>query len=122
MTHCDYCRQEIESETMGQIGTINTGGLHKVKPTPIALPFMCRRCGGKYCPTHRLPENHNCNVLENLGDWGKFKPPGKYQTSSFPSPKTASYSKSNKIIRHISWKYPFKKIYYFVLSFLGQSR
>lgn len=24
------------------------------------LPFNCKRCGGKFCSKHRLPENHDC--------------------------------------------------------------
>lgn len=62
MTLCDYCRKEIESETLGKAGTIITGGLYEVKSSPIALPFDCLRCGGKYCSAHRLPENHECST------------------------------------------------------------
>lgn len=28
------------------------------------MSFTCRYCGNKYCSKHRLPENHNCNSLE----------------------------------------------------------
>ncbi len=38
MSYCDFCNQE-------------TG----------FLPFKCNYCGGKFCNTHRLPENHACN-------------------------------------------------------------
>jgi hypothetical protein len=30
------------------------------------LPFTCRYCGGVYCSTHRLPENHDCSGLSKL--------------------------------------------------------
>lgn len=29
-----------------------------LKSTP--MPYHCRRCGGWYCESHRLPEKHNC--------------------------------------------------------------
>jgi hypothetical protein len=35
-SHCNYC----------------------LKPTP--MPYRCYRCGGWYCGSHRLPEQHNC--------------------------------------------------------------
>lgn len=50
MTHCDYCDIKIDG-----------------------LPFHCRRCGGNFCSSHRLPEYHNCpglkrgNIFQNLG-------------------------------------------------------
>jgi Zn-dependent protease len=28
--------------------------------TETALPFICPYCGGQFCATHRLPENHAC--------------------------------------------------------------
>ncbi|WP_331236299.1 rhomboid family intramembrane serine protease [Natronorarus salvus] len=34
------------------------------------LPYKCHRCGGTYCATHRLPENHSC---VGLGDWNDPK-------------------------------------------------
>lgn len=30
----------------------------------VTLPFKCRYCGGTYCTDHRLPENHNCDGLD----------------------------------------------------------
>ena len=123
MTLCDYCRKEIELEPSGKVGTIITGGLYVVKPTPVAIPFVCLRCSGKFCSTHRLPENHKCNALElESVYWGKDKHPGTYQTPSRPT--TGPYpeypphgiAKSKKIIRYYSWKYPLKKIFYFFLN------
>ena len=32
------------------------------------LPYNCRRCGGVFCGTHRLPENHDCPGLEDWND------------------------------------------------------
>lgn len=29
------------------------------------MPYNCRFCGGKYCSTHRLPENHECDGLSS---------------------------------------------------------
>jgi len=29
----------------------------------VALPFICRYCGGIFCAEHHLPENHNCPGL-----------------------------------------------------------
>ena len=28
------------------------------------LPFVCPHCGGQFCATHRLPENHACPKIE----------------------------------------------------------
>jgi Zn-dependent protease len=28
------------------------------------LPFRCQHCGGQFCGTHRLPENHSCPKIE----------------------------------------------------------
>ena len=38
-----------------------------------ALPFKCRYCGGTFCSTHRLPENHSCKKLAEI------KPPEREQ-------------------------------------------
>ena len=32
------------------------------------MPYKCNRCGGVFCPDHRLPENHNCPGLDNWND------------------------------------------------------
>lgn len=34
------------------------------------LPYQCRYCGGTFCSSHRLPENHKCPGLDNWGDPG----------------------------------------------------
>ncbi len=38
------------------------------------MPYQCRYCGGTFCATHRLPENHHCPGLEEWDDprgvWG----------------------------------------------------
>ena len=28
------------------------------------LPYTCTKCGGEFCPKHRLPESHDCIVLK----------------------------------------------------------
>ncbi len=38
MTYCEFCGEEIGY-----------------------LPFKCKYCGGTYCKSHRLPENHECS-------------------------------------------------------------
>ena len=30
------------------------------------MPYRCRYCGGRFCPDHRLPENHNCEGLRRI--------------------------------------------------------
>jgi len=30
------------------------------------MPYICRYCGGRFCPDHRLPENHNCERLKRI--------------------------------------------------------
>jgi membrane associated rhomboid family serine protease len=32
------------------------------------LPYECRHCGGTFCATHRLPENHDCPGLQQWDD------------------------------------------------------
>lgn len=29
------------------------------------MPYRCRYCSGRFCPDHRLPENHACEGLKN---------------------------------------------------------
>lgn len=50
MTHCDYCDIKIDG-----------------------LPFHCRRCGGDFCPKHRLPEEHNCPGLKRINIFKRIK-------------------------------------------------
>lgn len=42
MPTCDYCGEET------------------------VLPYRCRYCGGSFCIKHRLPENHDCEGLEEI--------------------------------------------------------
>lgn len=30
----------------------------------ITLPYVCKYCGGTFCSKHRLPENHNCDGID----------------------------------------------------------
>ncbi len=30
----------------------------------VVLPFTCKYCGGQFCATHRLPENHECPKID----------------------------------------------------------
>ncbi|MFW6004111.1 MAG: rhomboid family intramembrane serine protease [Halodesulfurarchaeum sp.] len=46
MARCDYCGQEE------------------------GMPYQCRMCGGTFCSTHRLPENHDCPGLDQWEDPG----------------------------------------------------
>jgi membrane associated rhomboid family serine protease len=32
------------------------------------MPYKCRRCGGTYCSSHRLPESHDCPGLNQWDD------------------------------------------------------
>lgn len=48
MTRCDRC---------GEVET---------------LPYTCHYCGGRFCSTHRLPENHDCPGLDRIGGGGVF--------------------------------------------------
>ncbi|WP_256623026.1 rhomboid family intramembrane serine protease [Methanolobus chelungpuianus] len=34
------------------------------------MPFKCRFCGKVFCPQHRLPEQHACEGLEHLKQYG----------------------------------------------------
>lgn len=40
MPNCDYCHKEVNN-----------------------LPWTCKRCGKTFCDKHRLPEDHNCQQL-----------------------------------------------------------
>lgn len=44
MAKCDYCGKEIP------------------------LPYKCGYCVGTFCPKHRLPENHDCEGLDELSE------------------------------------------------------
>ena len=37
----------------------------QVCSTETVLPFTCQYCGGQFCATHRLPENHACPKMAN---------------------------------------------------------
>lgn len=30
------------------------------------MPFVCKYCGGSFCPEHRLPESHECPGLKQV--------------------------------------------------------
>lgn len=32
------------------------------------MPYKCRRCGGTYCGSHRLPESHDCPGMDEWND------------------------------------------------------
>ena len=32
------------------------------------MPYKCRRCGGTFCSTHRLPESHDCPGMNEWND------------------------------------------------------
>lgn len=53
---CEYCGEEISKVTLRK----NTGGLCDIRVPSVAMPFVCKFCGGSYCEDHRLPENHKC--------------------------------------------------------------
>lgn len=46
------------------------------------MPFVCKFCRGRYCASHRLPENHGCTALDDYkarvrqegGPWVKPEP------------------------------------------------
>jgi len=82
MTECRYCHKNIETirSAMGRRG---------------GIPFRCHRCGGDFCPGHRLPENHDCpsRVKINPGDYWKPKVPGK--KGKFPK-KKSNFPKKKK--------------------------
>ncbi len=47
MAKCDYCDEEV------------------------FMPYKCGYCGGTFCPKHRLPENHECEGLEEISKKSK---------------------------------------------------
>lgn len=49
MPECDYCGKEI------------------------TMPYRCGYCGGSFCPSHRLPENHECGGLEEVSEESRRK-------------------------------------------------
>ncbi len=44
MAECDFCEEEV------------------------SMPYTCGYCGGSFCPEHRLPENHDCDGLDELDE------------------------------------------------------
>lgn len=99
---CDFCKNEINPVEHRYW----TGGFYDiVSRIPFIMPFTCKHCGGSFCEKHRLPENHDCFILDEWNQWGAYKHSGLYQTSSFPS-------------QYYFWKYPLKKILYFGIGAL----
>jgi membrane associated rhomboid family serine protease len=45
------------------------------------LPFKCRFCGKVFCSQHRLPEQHACEGLENLKQYGTGNSNSAYKRS-----------------------------------------
>jgi len=41
------------------------------------MPFKCKFCGGVFCSSHRLPENHECGGLERFKE-DRLKGPEKW--------------------------------------------
>jgi len=65
--YCDHCKKPISAAQV----SYETGGSNRISTSSgIALPFICRRCGGSFCGNCRLPENHDCAGL---------KPPSEYE-------------------------------------------
>lgn len=59
---CDYCNQTIQPAKTRYY----TGGTKDIVKDTIAMPFICRRCGGSFCADHRLPEQHDCISLTSI--------------------------------------------------------
>lgn len=38
-----------------------------------AMPYECNRCGENFCSSHRLPEKHDCPMLEKRGNKQKLQ-------------------------------------------------
>jgi len=49
MAKCDFCEKEV------------------------TMPYTCGYCNGSFCPEHRLPENHDCEGLDELDKESKEK-------------------------------------------------
>ncbi|MFP4524048.1 MAG: AN1-type zinc finger domain-containing protein [Candidatus Woesearchaeota archaeon] len=83
MSHCEECGEHL-----------------------MGLPFICKRCGGRFCTKHRLPENHHCpnlvkgNIFKSkLGSKPKRqeKPAGiKIYASSKRNQKKTNHHKQQK--------------------------
>jgi len=54
---CEYCGGEFHSQE--KIKKDAKGNFH-IDSRGNYLPFKCPLCGGLFCDTHRLPENHQC--------------------------------------------------------------
>ena len=66
------------------------------------MTFTCRYCGEKFCSEHRLPENHNCEDIEDVekksgssnNQWFQNKEPKKETIRGTPkTPKKPSLSR-----------------------------
>jgi Zn-dependent protease len=74
------------------------------------LPFQCIYCGGQFCATHSLPENHDCPKLgfaraPKQEETAGFKPPSEYKyTVTFGQPQRAKGSVyfSPKELKHLA--------------------
>jgi len=69
INRCEQCDEEISKVTLRK----RTGGSCDILVPALAMPFVCKYCGGYYCEDHRLPENHKCIGLELWKAWKQKK-------------------------------------------------
>ncbi len=77
------------------------------------LPYRCKYCGGVYCVEHRLPEEHDCdgideywnvpvNVKKKKPDAGSFKPIKSVKSVRPPHLRLAAYGYNNIVLALIT--------------------
>ncbi|MFP4229948.1 MAG: rhomboid family intramembrane serine protease [Candidatus Nanohaloarchaea archaeon] len=94
-----------------------------------SMSFTCRYCGEKFCPEHRLPENHDCQGLNESDtgeEWFEEKNDEKDQASKTSGPqKPAKYKKRKQglgkdILKTLKSNYTLAIIGLTTLSFILQ--
>jgi membrane associated rhomboid family serine protease len=63
----------------------------------VDLPYNCNECGGTFCSSHRLPENHDCPGLKDWGD-----PDGVFDSGFDSSVGTAGSEDSGSFFDRLS--------------------
>lgn len=67
---CKFCGRSFGSEIGLNIHLSREHGSKMCyycgKPIGKDLPFFCKFCGGKFCEEHRLPEDHECERVEEI--------------------------------------------------------
>lgn len=77
---CDFCGHGFYQSSINRYSYYDEKPHIEQVPKQHYLPYTCDYCGGTFCDEHRLPENHDCVILQHKA-WKYYKAyKGKYAT------------------------------------------